>query len=345
MSITILNRNNFPMISNIEVDDEIHYIGEVQPFNGNIDFINFLQGSSSTGMSFVKLSRGERHELHCHDVPSLVIITRGKATLLGKPDTLVKENDVICIDAGSYHGFDCNQGEDMECISVQFENEGLFDNTPNINFDKGINSAKQLIDFNEKCCDELKDSAFFNLFSQGLMVDSENLNIFSRYLRQWSSIFQHIMFSRQVTSINANYFGIFLEHLKDEFGHDELLPESQCWDGQVDAYGNWFVLKMFQWDNLEKLVVVHLVLEKCGDVFHAMAKENITKTKDYIDTHAILDHNHSVLGKELYDGLSKDKYSELEAVCCQSWEIMGLLLDRISQLTMAEINQKAAAAA
>lgn len=99
-------------------------IEEVQPIKHNKELAYLLRGVN-TSISFVKLKNGDCHELHSHDIPSLVIVTRGNATLLGKPFSLVKENDVIYIETGSYHGFHCNQGEDMECISVQLENEGL----------------------------------------------------------------------------------------------------------------------------------------------------------------------------------------------------------------------------
>ncbi|MEQ4695243.1 MULTISPECIES: hypothetical protein [Providencia] len=128
--------------------------------------------------------------------------------------------------------------------------------------------------------------------------------------------------------------------MKEELGHDEMLPESGDWDPEIDAFGNWFVLKMLQLDNLEKLVVVHLVLEKCADVFHSFAKRNISESGEYIDAHAELDHGHSELGKELYDNLTEEQYVGMERLCEHSWHMLELLLNRVAVLTLQDIGAK-----
>lgn len=340
MNIRVINRKSIPTISKINVDGEEHYIGEVQPFSGSETFTDFMK-QGTTGISFVRLQPGEEHKVHTHDVNSLLIVTAGKATLLGPDSRPVAQNDVICIDAGAEHGFCCDLGEGLEGISIQFDSEALFENTPNIEFAaRPLSTADRLIAYNEEKCRDIESSPFFELFRNGTMQDEDNMTMFKARLRQWSGLFQHIMYSRQFSTVDKLFSGIFLEHLKEELGHDEMLPETGYWDPEIDAFGNWFVLKMLQLDNLEKLVVVHLVLEKCADVFHSFAKRYISESGEYIDAHAELDHEHSELGKELYDNLTEEQYVRMERLCEHSWHMLELLLNRVAVLTLQDIGAK-----
>ncbi|MDW6002246.1 cupin domain-containing protein [Vibrio mangrovi] len=337
MGVKVIERVNIPTISHVNINGELHYIGNVQPLNNNPEFREFINNiGNGSGISYVKLNPGETHNIHTHDVESLLIVTKGKARLLGK-NIIVSENNIICIPRGTEHGFSCDQNSGLEGISIQFEDGALFENTPNITFNVKFDSANQLICFNKKRCKEIQGSRFFKIFDDGVVNNNYSLTVFKIYLRQWSSIFQKIMFMRQASSINKKYDDIFLEHFKEEFGHDEMLPESNNWDPAIDAYGNWFVLKMLQMDNLEKLVVVHLVLEKCADVFHSHAKKYIKDTEKYIESHAELDHNHSEIGRELYENLSEEKCLELIDLCDKSWAIFESLLDRIAELSINKI--------
>src|SRR5699024_10093245 len=104
MKVRVISRKSIPTISAINVNGEEHYIGEVQPFSGSETFADFMK-QGTTGISFVRLQPGEEHKIHTHDVNSLLIVTAGRATLLGPDSRPVAQSDVICIDAGTQHGF------------------------------------------------------------------------------------------------------------------------------------------------------------------------------------------------------------------------------------------------
>ncbi|WP_166304746.1 cupin domain-containing protein [Photorhabdus cinerea] len=336
--INIIKRASIPIINSVFKDGVEHMIGAVQPLAQLPQYQDFVKNQQPLSISFAELAPGEVHKPHQHNVASMVIITSGKATLIGDTTALVEKGDVICIPAGNRHGFRCDRGEGLDALSIQYEADGLFsEKHANINFSVSETPQQALLNFNDQCCVKAEQTLFFQIFKDGRMKDEHNLNIFKSQLRQWSEIFQYIMYARQSMVVDGRYHPLFLEHFKDELGHDELLPPKRGWDAQIDSYGNWFVLKMFQLDNLEKLIIVHLVLEKCADMFHLLANSQVSEPGEYIAAHSTLDHGHSALGSELYQHISHEESLALQQLCAQAWEIMILLLERIAVLTLNEI--------
>ncbi|MFC0179144.1 hypothetical protein [Thorsellia kenyensis] len=86
--------------------------------------------------------------------------------------------------------------------------------------------------------------------------------------------------------------------------------------------------------------VVHLVLENCADVFHSFAKRYISESGEYIDAHVELDHEHSELGKELYDNLTEEQFVRMARLCEHCWHMLKLLLNRVAVLTLQDIGAK-----
>jgi hypothetical protein len=67
-------------------------------------------------------------------------------------------------------------------------------------------------------------------------------------------------------------------------------------------------------------------------------KRYLSESGEYIDAHAELDHEHSELGKELYDKLTEDQYVRMERLCENSWHMLKLLLNRMATLTLQDIS-------
>ncbi|MEX0447435.1 cupin domain-containing protein [Xenorhabdus sp. SGI246] len=343
--INIIKRASIPEINSIFIAGKEHKIGAVQPLAHSAIFRHFRKDNEPLSISFTRLEKGETHQVHQHSVDSMVIVMAGKATLLGDATDKIETGDVVCIPAGCWHGFCCDLGEPLDALSVQYEPLALFEKEADIVFTPQLTPYQALLNFNEQWCAKVEKTLFFSLFREGQIQTEHHMTLFKTRLRQWSEIFQYIMYARQSTVVDPTFRSLFLEHFQEELGHDELLPKSQEWDAKIDSYGNWFVLKMFQLDNVEKLAVVHLVLEKCADAFHWLAKNTSEQPGEYIEAHATLDHGHALLGSELYQDITHQRSIELQAICEQAWQVMQLLLDRIATLTLEAIEQDEAVSA
>ena len=197
---------------------------------------------------------------------------------------------------------------------------------------KNYTDKDKLLALNTQRCDAMLASPFFTLLKTGALSSPDKLAHFYKHLRMWSDKFQRILFMRQATVADGRFEQVFKQHLFEEIGHNDMLPTSDEWDAVVDTCGDWFVMKMLVLDNREKLAVVQLVLEKCGDLYHSMAKSALKIDDDYIDTHAKHDHSHAELGMELFDGIDETTYSQLARLCSQSWDVLEMMLNRIAAL-------------
>jgi len=331
----IVNQDAIPMVTHVEQDGIKHYIGEVRVFDRHPELRTFLERGHPPGLSFATLKNGEEHHPHTHEVDSMVIVMLGAATLTGTEEKTVREGDVICIPQGVPHGFRCDLGVDLIALSIQHSAKPLFEDTlqANIRFVSNANHFKdKLLALNTQRCDAMLASPFFTLLKTGALSSPDKLAHFYKHLRMWSDKFQRILFMRQATVADGRFEQVFKQHLFEEIGHNDMLPTSDEWDAVVDTCGDWFVMKMLVLDNREKLAVVQLVLEKCGDLYHSMAKSALKIDDDYIDTHAKHDHSHAELGMELFDGIDETTYSQLARLCSQSWDVLEMMLNRIAAL-------------
>ena len=340
-SVQIISNAELKVTTHVNKAGESISVGEVQPFNSNELLKSFLQNKRDPNFTFVKLKKGETHKPHVHDCDSMLIVTNGNATLTGDSTQTVSKGSVVCIPAGKLHGFTCHSDTGLMGISVQFSQAGLFDdaNKPNIKF----SYLDRLIEHNERKCEAFKQSPFFNLISQGVLKEESSKSTFYSNLRMWSDKFQEILFARQVSAQNENFRNIFAEHLAEEFGHNKLIVEKNKWDPVIEACGDWFTLKMLQLDNDEKLVVTHMVLELCADVFLTEAAAIYTKEQklsdEYMTLHAHLDEGHSKIGVELLKINGKEDYDRFVQLSDQSWKMLELILNRIAELTVNELKK------
>ena len=93
---------------------------------------------------------------------------------------------------------------------------------------------------------------------------------------------------------------------------------------------------MFIRDNIEKTVLVHLVLELSGDFYHDLAKNifNEEVSSEYFNIHAELDEFHANMGVDLLDELNANDYQYLHEVSSQGWQMLKVMIDRTYQLVM-----------
>ena len=140
---------------------------------------------------------------------------------------------------------------------------------------------------------------------------------------------------------DRRYSPIFSEHLQDEFGHDSRLAGdragslTEVWDPVLEAASNWFAWKMLSLDNVEKMVLVHQVLEVGGSLISQHARDSFTRYNetDYFAIHAVADDEHQRAGLSLLEHLDAPTYERLFQLQKEGWDMLNLLLARIAELT------------
>ncbi|MBW3696747.1 cupin domain-containing protein [Vibrio sp. T187] len=173
--VLVVNKEKLTEIKQAEVDGKIHDIGSFMPFNSSDLLKEKIGKQSPISFAFTKLTGSNTHNIHSHSTDSMVIVTKGSAKLIGDKEKNVCEGDVIFIPEGCKHGFSCEAGEEIECISIQFESESLFSEKNDINFlsNQLYRPVNSLYETNEQLAQDAENSKVFTMFKSGLMKDKK----------------------------------------------------------------------------------------------------------------------------------------------------------------------------
>ena len=79
----IVARHTLSALTEINVDGKIHSLGEYRDFRNHEDLKEFLHEESNISLSWTHLKNNEQHDIHTHDVKSMIIICSGHGILLG----------------------------------------------------------------------------------------------------------------------------------------------------------------------------------------------------------------------------------------------------------------------
>jgi len=202
-------------------------------------------------------------------------------------------------------------------------------------------TLEDILAYNEKRLHEHVQQPFFKMLEDDTLRDQKKRDTFLSCLSIWASYFQQIMFSRQATSVDEQYKSIFLNHLKEEIGHDKLLEKYQkvkINDPILKATSTWFVHQMFVLDNIEKAALVHLVLEASGNEFHIRAAPFFSQyvNTNYFDLHAKVDNGHAEIGIKLLQHQHPVTYGKLLKLIGESWDMFEIMMDRIVYIVNCE---------
>ncbi|EKS6645998.1 hypothetical protein QCD58_004927 [Enterobacter hormaechei] len=337
----IVKKKDIDSISSIEVNGITHHLGECRSFRNHEQLNKFMPESGRYSLSWTKLNKNETLDLHEHPTKSMIIITGGNGVLHSKDNLVqeVREGDVICIPERELHGFSTEHY--LNGISVQFEGNGLYEDTckPRVEF---TNDYFDLLNsYHEKRLKKHINLPFFNLLSNGILNDAHYFNRFIECLQQWSACFQSIMHLRQATTKQDVFKKIFGAHFKDEFGHDDILSSSFSINNKkthsfIDVSSAWFKFEMLTSSDLDKMVIVHHVLERSAHAFHSEAINNPLCNSKYFSIHAESDEEHHEMGRELTYLINRNNYEHLMDVSEKSWDILELMLQNMHEYIMME---------
>lgn len=157
-------------------------------------------------------------------------------------------------------------------------------------------------------------------------------------LQVCSNFFQRMILLRQGTCYEKDFQMMFLDHLKEEFGHDELLAaravKNEMNDALLQATSAWFSHQMIVLDNIEKAALVHLTLEMGGYYYHNWAKAKLDDEvdSDYFGIHSDADEDHGEMVLELLKNRSAATYQRLAQIVEQGWRMIDAMTGRVAFL-------------
>ena len=204
-----------------------------------------------------------------------------------------------------------------------------------------VNHVDHLLATNEKYYQIFTNKPFFKMIQDGFLNKNEKQReAFFNYVQIFSDYFQTMMQARQASCRDEKFYPTFLAHFMEELGHDALLKKRKkvtpAWDPIIVAVCTWFVHQMQVLDNIEKTVVMHLVLEKTGDYYHALGNQALSQymESEYYAIHAEVDEHHSTMIMGLLPGYPAFTYQRLHVILNESWQMMYTMVDRVYELVM-----------
>jgi quercetin dioxygenase-like cupin family protein len=266
---------------------------------------------------------------------TLLAICSGEGKFASGRDFVVKAGDLLMIPIGCQYHLKNESNSLLKIMRITFQ---MVDEPSGLDFQPAYSSLQELLTYNEARLKRHVEKPFFQLLTDGTLEEPKKRQMFLRCLYHWSQYFQRILFSRQATAVDKPFQKVFLEHLKEEFGHDELLATEQSVlpirDSIFQATSSWFAYKMFTLDNVGKTAIIHLVLETSGEAFHTRAKHILSQsiTTNYFHLHSEVDDDHAALGIELLKNQHPHIYSQLSELLEDAWNMFETMMDRISLL-------------
>jgi quercetin dioxygenase-like cupin family protein len=341
--VLIVKRDEIPAIYEIEEGGKKHILGVHRDFRRHPVLSQFIPEDARLAMSWALLEPGQVLTPHVHPIVSMIVVTRGSGRLLGQLSATLEEGDAVLVGTGCLHGFEGRGPEGMQVLSFQFEARGLYEDAgkPLVRFPPE-GTLDSLLHYNATRLDELVGCRLFRMLEDGTLDDPARWNRFLDCLHAWSRHFQTILYARQACCDDERYRRLFLRHLRDEQGHDELLLAARgtpdvIWDPVIESTSAWFVSRMFLGDNCDKAAIVHLVLETTGARFHELACRHLSRvaTTEYFSVHRDDDDDHADWGMELIQNLSPESYARLRVVVAQGWDMLSTMFTGMAELVLA----------
>jgi hypothetical protein len=313
---------------------------QARPFAGH----ELMAQIASPGaqLCWLEARAGQEVPLRSHAGPSLLLILRGRASLVGAGEQAIEQGDVLTLPSGQKYGFS-NIDVDLHVLHVALPHG------PAIESDDPALSLERLLERHRQRAREILETPGYMVLRNGSLNTAHRRSTACEALRVFSDAFQTFLFTRQAMCRDKAYLSIFHGHLLEELGHNDLLKVSRrrriLADPILRAASSWFSHQMLTLDNAGK-TVVNLVLETSGYHFHTLAKPVFASAEagDYFDVHAEADEEHMTLGVDLLAHLHPDVYRRLLDILEDSWNMLETVTNRFAELVDLETSDESCAA-
>ncbi|WP_387468091.1 cupin domain-containing protein [Photorhabdus sp. RM323S] len=348
--ITLVKRDEIPSMRTIEVDGIEHWLGHVKDFMKNKSLVSFLPGDNRISMAWVRLEAGEELNEHTHPVESMILMCEGGAHTTGEVKADMNAGDILLVPPGRLHGFKGMEPNGFWGLSIQFDSRGLYEDItdpwaifyPEMKSDKvGDNIAEQLFQLNEKYMDRFDKHRLFALVRKGLLKNPEAKKRFLDCFQVWSNHFQKMVLTRVITLQDPKFEELAWLHLIEELGHNRILAKNRTdlqtvFDPVLESTSAWFPWKMNSISDIEKVVLVHLVVEASATFFykHIQPEMVSTATGGHFDIHTITDDEHMAMGYEFLRNIPLSDGERLFEIQHQGWSMLMSVMGRIADLVV-----------
>lgn len=156
----------------------------------------------------------------------------------------------------------------------------------------------------------------------------------------WSDAFQDLLHLRVAMTLDPEHKKVALEHLLEEFGHNNNLRsqresiESPVSDELFESTMDWFKHQMLYKSDMARTVLMHVVLEGSGEIWHREATR-VFADMPHFQEHGEHDGDHVTMGMDLLKDASTSEIQELRVILDEGWKMITLLCDRIAEIAVA----------
>ena len=343
--IRVIRRDEIPALTSITIGGGEHPLGILKEFRRNPILGQFLPETSRMSLSWVHLGANEVLDPHVHPTESMIVMTQGDGILLdGKAELNIGTGDVIVIPRDCSHGFIGKGTGGYWALSVQFEGLGLYEDTANarVAFEQPMVNPfyELLLAANRHFREQYTRNEIFKFVKSDAIDDKAARGRLLDSILVWSNYFQRVVLARSAFTDDVCYSKIFKEHLDEEYNHNTALARDrgnelvEIWDPILESTSSWFAWKMMTLDNLDKLVLVHIVLEAAATEWHRVAHPIMSKYREtnHFQTHDQMDHNHEDLGLKLLSNIDAEQFERLSSLQKEGWGVMNAMCDRMATL-------------
>ncbi len=186
----------------------------------------------------------------------------------------------------------------------------------------------------------------FVLVRNGLLKDPVARRGFLDCFQVWSNHFQKMVLNRVVTLQNPSFEELAWRHLKEELGHNRDLAKSRSdlqtvFDPILEGVCSWFPSKVGAISDLEKVVLVHLVVEASAVFFykHVQPAMGTNSAKGHFDSHKVGDEAHVQMGYDFLRKVSSADWPRLFEIQRQGWSMLMAVMGRVADLVVHSSGQ------
>ncbi|MCW5837019.1 MAG: hypothetical protein KIS78_31785 [Labilithrix sp.] len=204
-------------------------------------------------------------------------------------------------------------------------------------------SVEELMAYNATLLERHKRLRVFRLFTDGTLEDPAKRELLFACVQVFARHFQTMLYTRQAHCADDFYRGIFLQHLREEVGHDDILVKDrgrrdEVWDPIMEGSAAWFVSRMSVLDNIEKAAVMHLVLESSGAYMGSVCGPAMRRygSADYFELHDEVDQSHVTMVVEPLRRQSPETLARVRVTVEQAWRVLDVWVERVATLVLGD---------
>ena len=334
----VISRSQIPVLTHVLVDGVEQSIGEVYDFRAHTGLKELIPNEGRTSLAWVRLGSGDVHKPHFHPVASMVVICEGEGELTGDLTMKINAGDIVMIPAQALHGFIGEGANGFWAVSIQFDGNGLYE-AP----DDPRMSLKQSNDFTRLKGSQVElEQEFANnnlvrlVQSPVIQRDAKLRDSLLDVLHVWSNHFQDLIRIRAAAAKGENFKTIAVQHMQEELGHNNALAEMRnhrtldIWDPVIESVSSWFSEKMAKSSDIEATILMHLVIEEAGNIFHGEGAKAFPGS-EHFEQHGIHDDDHAEMGWKVL-GSQHNAQEDMQSILLNGWKMMNLLCNRMAEV-------------